>query len=65
MIMYESTHEKTFNVERKFLSVQELAKILAVSKSFVYSMLENDKIKGKKMGRRWLIPIAEVERLTA
>ncbi len=65
MIMYESTHEKTFNVERKFLSVQELAKILAVSKSFVYSMLENDKIKGKKMGRRWLIPLAEVERLTA
>lgn len=57
--------ERNLNVVRKFLSVQELAKILSVSKSFVYSMLEKDKIKGKKMGRRWLIPLAEVERLTA
>lgn len=57
--------ERKLNVARKFLSVQELAKILSVSKSFVYSMLEKDKIKGKKMGRRWLIPLAEVERLTA
>lgn len=59
------TSERKLNVARKFLSVQELAKILSVSKSFVYSMLEKDKIKGKKMGRRWLIPLAEVERLTA
>lgn len=54
----------TINVERKFLSVQELAKMLAVSRSFVYSMLVQEKIKGKKMGRRWLIPLEEVERLT-
>ena len=64
MLELESS-ERKLNVARKFLSVQELAKILSVSKSFVYSMLEKDMSKGKKMGRRWLIPLAEVERLTA
>ena len=65
MFEVDSTQATKLNVERKFMSVQELAKILAVSKSFVYSMLEHGKINGKKMGRRWLISMAEVERLTA
>ena len=46
---------------KKFYSIKEVAKLLAVSKSSLYEKVSQKLIPSKKLGRRILIPATFVE----
>lgn len=46
-------------------SPQELAKTLGVSKSLIYQALERGEIPSVKLGRRYIIPLAAIEKMLA
>ena len=50
---------------KKFFSVKEVAEILGVSKSLVYSKICNGQIPSRRIGRRILIPASYVEEILA
>lgn len=47
------------------LTVSETAEMLRCSESLIYAQLKDGRIKGVKVGRRRLIPSAEIDRLIA
>ena len=47
----------------KMYQVDEVAQILGITPFTVRKWLREGKIKGKKIGRPWMIPKAEVQRL--
>ncbi len=50
---------------KKFFSVKEVAELLGVSKSLVYSKICNGQIPSRRIGRRILIPASYVEEILA
>lgn len=46
----------TEKIEKKFLKVKEVAEMLAVSESLIYSKVEKSLIPCKRLGGRILIP---------
>lgn len=44
-------------------SIPEAARFLGVSERHLYRLIDADKVKSVRLGRRRLIPAAEVERL--
>lgn len=49
--------------EKKILTVEELAKVLRISKNLVYRQVRAGKIYSIKCGDRYLIPIKTLEQL--
>ena len=45
----------------RWLSVEEIAEHLGVSKDTIYKWLEKDKIPAHKVGRLWKFQIAEID----
>ena len=48
-----------------FLSVEETCKQLSISSSFFYLLVKRGQIRTVKLGRRTLVPFAELERLSS
>jgi excisionase family DNA binding protein len=46
---------------KDFYSVKELADILKISRISVFRKIKNGEIKGRKVGRNYVIPQSEVE----
>ena len=53
-----------FESNRTFLSPQEVADSLGVSRGYLYSLIGSGDLKSLKLGGRRLIPVSEMERLT-
>lgn len=49
------------NEPERWLSVEEIAKHLGVSKETIYRWVEKDKIPAHKVGRQWKFKISEVD----
>ena len=49
--------------KRKVLSVKEFSEIIGVPESTVRRWLQKGDIKGTQIGRKWLIPVSEAERI--
>ena len=49
--------------KRQVLSVKEFCEIIGVPESTARRWLQKGDIKGTQIGRKWLIPISEVERI--
>ncbi len=47
-----------------FLSVEEACLRLSISKSFFYLLVKRNQLRVIKLGRRTLVPIDELERLS-
>ena len=47
------------------LTVSETAEMLRCSESLIYAQLKDGRLRGVKVGRRRLIPMAEIEKLIA
>ena len=47
------------------LTVAETAEMLRCSESLIYAQLKDGRLRGVKVGRRRLIPMAEIEKLIA
>ncbi len=47
------------------LTVSETAEMLRCSESLIYAQLKDGRLRGVKVGRRRLIPSAEIEKLIA
>ncbi|MDO2981360.1 MULTISPECIES: helix-turn-helix domain-containing protein [Mycobacteriaceae] len=47
------------------LTVSETAEMLRCSESLIYAQLKDGRLRGVKVGRRRLIPSAEIDRLIA
>lgn len=45
------------------LSVSETCFVLGISRSTVYRMFQQGRLRGVHIGRRVLVPVAEIERL--
>ena len=66
MIYYDSEYVNGKMITmKKFFSVKEVAEILGVSKSLVYSKICNGQIPSRRIGRRILIPASYVEEILA
>jgi len=50
-------------VKRKAVSVREAARLLGVSERHLYNMLNRGRMRGARLGTRWLIPRDVVEAL--
>ncbi|BBY54209.1 helix-turn-helix domain-containing protein [Mycobacterium koreense] len=50
---------------RRLLTVPEAADALRVGRTMVYAMLRDGRLSGVKIGRRRLVPAAEIDRLIA
>ena len=48
-----------------FLSVEETCKQLSISSSFFYLLVKRGQLRTVKLGRRTLVPFAELERLSS
>jgi excisionase family DNA binding protein len=48
-----------------FLSVEEACKQLSISNSFFYLLVKRGQLRTVKLGRRTLVPYAELERLSS
>ena len=60
MIAFSSAHELGPASER-WLSVDEIATHLGISKVSVYKWVEAGKIPGHKVGRQWKFRVSEVD----
>ncbi|QZT56249.1 helix-turn-helix domain-containing protein [Mycolicibacterium austroafricanum] len=47
------------------LTVREAAEMLRCSESLIYAQLRDGRLRGAKVGRKRLIPMAEIEKLIA
>lgn len=43
------------------MSVPDVAEVLSIGKNWVYELLENNAIKGFRIGRVWKIPKAAIQ----
>ena len=48
---------------KKIYTVNEFAEELGIPQSSVRRWLKNGNLRGTKMGKKWLIPSSEIERL--
>lgn len=48
---------------KKIYTVSEFSEELGVPQSSVRRWLKNGELRGTKMGKKWLIPASEIERL--
>jgi excisionase family DNA binding protein len=46
---------------RMAYSPGELARVLGVSRTFAYRLVRSGRIRGVRVGSRWLVPVREVE----
>ncbi|MBF9519566.1 helix-turn-helix domain-containing protein [Mycobacteroides chelonae] len=51
-------------VPQIMLTVQEAAEMLGCSSGHIYDQLRNGAIRGVKVGRRRLVPMSEITRIT-
>lgn len=51
------------DLRQEYVTATQLAKILHISRQSVAYNIHNGKIKAKKFGKCWRIPIDEVERI--
>ena len=49
------------NDAERWLSVEEIAKHLGVSKETIYRWVEKEKIPASKVGRQWKFKVSEVD----
>jgi len=49
------------NEPERWLSVEEIASHLGVSKETIYRWVEKDKIPAKKVGRQWKFKVSTVD----
>ena len=49
--------------KRQVISVKEFSEIIGVPESTVRRWLQKGDIRGTQIGRKWLIPLSEVERI--
>lgn len=49
---------------QEMLTVKEAAEYLRCSESLIYTQLKDGRIRGVKIGRRRLIPMSEIRRVT-
>lgn len=49
------------NEPERWLSVEEIAKHLGVSKETIYRWVEKEKIPSHKVGRQWKFKVSEVD----
>ena len=52
------------NFERVAFTVEEFSKALGVLPATVEKWLDDGNLKGRRFGRMWLIPAAELEKIT-
>lgn len=50
---------------RRTVDVPEAAKIIGISRGACYAAVRRGNLRAIRVGRRWLIPIVELERLLA
>ncbi len=50
------------NEPERWLSVEEIAKHLGVSKETIYRWIEKKKIPAHKLGRQWKFKVSEVDK---
>ncbi|CPS10246.1 DNA-binding protein [Mycobacteroides abscessus] len=60
----QSTQPVQDAVPQTMLTVREAAEILRCSESHVYSMLKSGALRGVRIGRRRLIAMSEIRRIT-
>ena len=48
---------------KKIYTVSEFARELGIPQSSVRRWLKNGNLRGTKMGKKWLIPASEIDRL--
>lgn len=46
-----------FQMEKRVYTIEEVAELLCISKSYVYKLVRNNKIPNLTLGKRKLIPI--------
>lgn len=51
-------------VPQQMLTVKEAAKCLRCSESLIYTQMQDGRLRGVKVGRRRLIPMSEIRRVT-
>lgn len=49
-------------IDKEILTFDELVEYLRVSKSTLYKLVQNKKIPGKKVGKRWRFHRATIDR---
>ncbi|SLJ24000.1 DNA-binding protein [Mycobacteroides abscessus subsp. abscessus] len=59
-----STAAATEPVPQQMLTVAEAAECLRCSKSLIYAQLKDGRLKGVRIGRRRLISMSEIRRVT-
>ena len=55
--------EENKEKKRQVLSVREFSEIIGVPESTIRRWLQKGDIRGTQIGRKWLIPLSEVERI--
>ena len=50
---------------RRAVSVEQAAHYIGLGRSSMYKAVAAGQIKAVRVGSRWLVPVAEIERLTA
>ena len=55
--------EEHKEMKRQVLSVREFSEIIGVPESTIRRWLQKGDIRGTQIGRKWLIPLIEVERI--
>ena len=61
MVWHQSTLK--FNMEEKYLTIEEVAKRLRVNKLTVYRLAEKGKIPAFKFGKSWRISSIKLEKI--
>ncbi len=62
--MTKKTKKNDFDEKRKVVNVSEFSNVTGIPETTVRRFLERGELKGTKIGRRWLIPMKELERVT-
>ncbi len=57
-------NSNNIKAERLFISVDEVAKILGASRSYVYSLVRKGDIPSKRLGKRVFIPTSFIKSFT-
>lgn len=60
----QATEPDTEPAPQTMLTVREAAEALRCSESLIYTMLKDGRVRGVRIGRRRLIALAEIRRVT-
>jgi excisionase family DNA binding protein len=50
-------------VKQQGISASKASKILGLSRTTVMNYINSNKIKATRIGKRWIVPITEIDRL--